>query len=88
MKTKEIHIEIAKTLGEDSHCYSIVKKWVANFKRGRESTCDDAQTGRSKSATTDAQVEGIHRMVIIGRRVTVRHIAETLGIIVGSVHTD
>ena len=64
-----------------------VKKWVADFKRGRESTDDDARTGRPKSATANAQVEGIHRMLMNDRRVTVKHIAQTLRIIVGSVHT-
>ena len=48
MKTKEIHDDMVKTLGEDSPCYSTVKKWVADFKRGRESTDDDARTGRPK----------------------------------------
>ena len=63
MKPKEIHDDMVKTLGEDSLCYSTVKKWVADFKQDRESTDDDAWTGRPKSATIDAQVEGIHRMV-------------------------
>ena len=41
-------------LGEDSPFYSTVKKWVADFKQDRESTDDDAWTGRSNSGTTDA----------------------------------
>ena len=68
-----------------SYSFSTVKKWVADFKQGRESTDDDARTGRPKSATTDAQVEGIHRMVMTARRVTVKHIAGTL---VGSYSFD
>ena len=41
MKTKEIH-DMIKIPGEDSSCYSAVKKWVADLKqgRGRESTDD------------------------------------------------
>ena len=31
---------------------------------GRQSTDDDARTGRTNSTTTDALVEGIHCMVI------------------------
>ena len=54
MKTKEIHDDMVKTLGEDSPCYSTVKKWVAGFKRGMENTDEDARTGCPKSATTDA----------------------------------
>ena len=64
-----------------------MKKWLADFKRGRENTDGDARTGHPKSATTDAQVEVILGMVMNDRRVTAKHIAETLGISVGSVHT-
>ena len=34
MKTKEIHDDMDKTLGEDSPCISTVKKWVSDLKRG------------------------------------------------------
>ena len=54
-----------------------MKKWVADFTRNIESTDDDARTGRPKTATTDAQVEGINRMVMNDSRVTAKHIAET-----------
>ena len=79
MKTNEIHDDVIKTLDEDSLCYSTVKKWIADFRLGRESTDD--------TATTDAKLERIHRMVINERCVTVKHIADTLGISVVSVHT-
>ena len=87
MKTKEIHDDMVKTLGEDSPCYYTVKKWVADLKRGRESTDNDERTGRQKTATTNAQVDGIRRMVINDRHVTVKDIAEALCISAGSVHT-
>ena len=35
MKTKEIHDDMDKLLGDDSPCISSVKKWVADLKRGR-----------------------------------------------------
>ena len=41
--------------------------WVADFKRGKESTDDDARTGRTKSTTADAQVEWVHRMMMNNR---------------------
>ena len=40
------------------------------FRWGRESTHDDTRAGRPKSATTDVQVEGIHRIAVNDRRVT------------------
>ena len=87
MKIKEIHDNTVETLGEDSPYYPTVKTWVADFKRGKESTDDDTRTGRQKSATMDAQVEGICRMVMNDRRVTVKHMAETLNVSAGSFHT-
>ena len=42
--------------------------------------------GCPKSVTTDHQIEAIHSMVMNDRRVTVQHIADTMGISVGSVH--
>ena len=51
---KKIHDDMVKTLGENSPCYSTVKKWVADFKWDRESTDYDAWTGRPKSSTSDA----------------------------------
>ena len=71
MKTKEICDDMVKTPSEHSPCYSTVKRRVAG---GRESTDDDARTGRPKSATTDAQVKEIHRMVMNDRCVTDKHI--------------
>ncbi|XP_066270858.1 histone-lysine N-methyltransferase SETMAR-like [Branchiostoma lanceolatum] len=44
---------MAKTLGEDFPSYSTVKKWVANFKRGKESVKDDPRSGRPKTATSE-----------------------------------
>ena len=37
MAPKEIHEDFMETLGKESPSYSTVKKWAAEFKRGRES---------------------------------------------------
>ena len=87
MSPKTIHEDIVTTLGDDSPSYSTVKKWSADFKRGRTSTEDDPRSGRPKTATTDIQVEAIHCMVMDDRRITIRYIAETMGISYGSVQS-
>ncbi|CAH1257192.1 SETMAR [Branchiostoma lanceolatum] len=76
---------MAKTLGEDSPSYSTIKKWVANFKRGKGSVKDDPRSGRPKTATSENEVDAIHRMIMNDRRVTIRHIEHSLGISYGSV---
>ena len=75
MKTKVSHDDMVKTLGEDSPCYSTVKKCADEYKRDREGTDDDARTGWPQLATTDVIVEGIHLKVMNDRRVAVKHIA-------------
>ncbi|CAM2112931.1 unnamed protein product [Caretta caretta] len=44
-------------------------------------------SGHPKWATLSEKVDAIHKMVINDRRSTVRHIAETVGLSTGSVHT-
>ena len=59
--------------------FSTIKKWAAEFKRGRTSPTSlevDLREGRPKSATTPEIIEQVHD----DRRMKVREIAETIGI--------
>ena len=44
LTTKEIHTDMVSTLGDDAPALSTVKKWAAEFKRGRESLENDPRT--------------------------------------------
>jgi transposase len=48
----EIHSKFIKVYGDSSPSFSIIKKWAAEFKRGRTSLEDDPHEGRPKNATT------------------------------------
>ena len=48
----EIHSQFIKFYGYSSPSFSTIKKWAAEFKRGRASPEDDPREGRPKSATT------------------------------------
>ena len=87
MTSKEIHEDFMKTLGNGSPTYSTVKKWAAEFKRGRESIKADARSGRPKDAITDENVEIVHNLVMCDRRRDVRSIAIEVGISFGAVQT-
>jgi len=76
----EIHSTFIKVYGDSSPSFSTVKKWAAEFKRGRTSLEDDPREGRPKSATTPEIIEQVHDMVLDDRRMKVREIAETIGI--------
>jgi len=76
----EIHSKFIKVYGDSSPSFSTIKKWAAEFKRGRTSLEDDAREGRPKSATTPEIIEQVHDMVLDNRRMKVPEIAETIGI--------
>jgi transposase len=48
----EIHSKFIKVYGDSSPSFSTIKKWAAEFKRGRTSLEVDPPEGRPKSATT------------------------------------
>ena len=76
----EIHSKFIKVCGNSSPSFSTIKKWAAEFKRGRTSLEDDPREGHPKSATTTEIIEQVHDMVLDDRRMKVREIAETIGI--------
>jgi histone-lysine N-methyltransferase SETMAR len=81
----KIHSKFTKVYGDSSHSFSTIKKWAAEFKRGRTSLEDDPRKGRPKSATTPEIIEQVHDMVSDDGRIKVRENAETIGISKGRV---
>ena len=75
----EIHSKFIKVYGESSPSFSTIKKWAAEFKRGRTCLEDDPREGRPKSATPEI-IEQVHDIVLGDRRMKVCEIAETTGI--------
>jgi len=65
---------------------------VAQFKRGDFSTCDAPRPGRHKTVTTSEIIDQIHELILEDGRISVKSIAEQLGISrdrVGSIiHED
>ena len=57
-----------KTLEDESPSYSMMKKWAATFRRGRENVDGYERFGRHKQASTDENVELVHSLIICDRR--------------------
>jgi transposase len=67
----EIHSKYIKIYGDSSPSFWTVKKWAAEFKRGRTGLEDDPRVGRPKSATTPEIIEQLHDMVLDYRRISI-----------------
>ncbi|XP_071104776.1 uncharacterized protein [Haliotis cracherodii] len=65
-------------LGEDAPSYATVKRWVAEFKRGRSSTDDEPRPGPPVVSSTPEIVQRILDIVMDDRRVTQRQIANRM----------
>ena len=69
-----------RNTGEHAPSYATVKNWAPQFKRGDFSTCDASRTGRPKTVTTPDIIDRIHELILAYRRISVKSIAEQLGI--------
>lgn len=77
---KSIHNRMTRVYGNTSPAYSTVAKWVALFRMGRVSVQDDARSGRPSDAVTHESVSAIQNLVESDRRMTVRYLAEQVGL--------
>ena len=89
---KKIHAILVETLGKRAPSYVTVKNWVPQFKRGDFSTCDAPRPRRPKTVTILEIIDQIHKLILEDRLISVKSIAEQLGISrerVGSIiHED
>ena len=60
-----------------------VYEWYERFQGGREDVEDNE---RPSTSTTDENVEKVKEMVMIDRRITIREVADDVGISIGSCH--
>jgi len=56
---KEFHAILIETLGEYAPPYATVKDWVAQFKRGDFSTCDEPYPGQHKTVNTPEELRSV-----------------------------
>ena len=58
--------------------------WYNRFKEGRENVNDGARPGRPSTSTTDENIEAVKKMILDNRRITIREVADDVGISFGS----
>ena len=72
--------------GECTVSQKSVYKSYKLFTEGREEVIDDARPGRPSTSTTNENTEAVKKIVIENRRITIREVAEDVGISVDSCH--
>ena len=87
MQAKEIFERMAAVYGTECPSYATVKRWAAEFKRGRQSLGDDSRSGRPAEACSDENVEAIRQLIEADRRLKVRELSASTGLSCGSVYT-
>ncbi|XP_029634921.1 protein GVQW3-like [Octopus sinensis] len=80
MTPSEIHENMVRTLTDNAPSYATVKRWVNEFKRGRESVEVDPRPGRPPTATTKDNIDLALGMIMQDCRISRRQIAKRLGI--------
>ena len=72
------------TFGESTMSRTQVQFWYKWFNEGRENVNDNARCGRPSSSTTDENIEALKKMIFNNRRITIREVADDVGISFGS----
>lgn len=78
--------KIEQVFGEDAMGVTQIKEWFNRFKDGRTSAESEQRCGRPQTARSAAVVERVRNLVMAYRRLTVREIAEEVGVSKDSAH--
>ena len=75
-----------QTYGEDCMSRRQCYEWFKRFKEGRMSVSEDPSPGRPSTLTNDDHVERVRAVIRGNRRLTVREVADDVGISIESCH--
>ncbi|GFR33519.1 HTH_48 domain-containing protein [Trichonephila clavata] len=76
----EIRNRLVEVYGPGVMSKQMVWRWCRTFSDGRQQVEDIPRAGRTRTATTDANVGKVDDMIRANRRITIDEVAEELGI--------
>ncbi|XP_037515701.1 protein GVQW3-like [Rhipicephalus sanguineus] len=79
--------KIKTAFGDDAMSRTQIKEWYNRFKDGRTSVESEPRSGRPSTCRNDQVIAEVNAVVMRGRRVTIREIAEEVGISTFSAHS-
>ena len=72
--------------GESTMSKTRVYELYKRFQEGREDVEDDERPGRPSTSIADENVDKVKEMIMNDRRITIRKVADDVGISIGSCH--
>ena len=82
---QQIHNPMTVVYGENAPSYATVKRWAAEFHRGRKSFEGEPLSRRPSEAVREENCRAVETVVLLNRRVSVHLIADTMDISTGPV---
>jgi len=76
VQSQQIHSGMTVVYGEDAPSYATVKRWAAEFHRGRKSLENEPRSGRPSEAVCEENCRAVENMVMENRGVSVQPIAD------------
>ena len=83
----EIIRKIQQAFWEDAMCITRIKEWYNRFKDDSTSVDSEPRHGRPSTSRNDNVINQVRTLVMQDRRITVRELADEVGVSIGSVHT-
>ena len=78
---------LVQVYGREAVSRKCVYEWFKRFREEKKTTEDEPRSGRPSTSRTPEMIDKVRQMLVQGRRLTLRLIAEELGISKDTTHT-
>ena len=87
LSATETFKEMKEVLNDNAPSQSMVAKWHAEFKRGRQSITDDPRSGRPPFSHNPDTIHSITDMIQRDHCISIRNIANRVDLSIGTIHS-